>query len=321
MTLKWFIYDWRYSVVVTMGTITGLLAMLYVTSGALDENNMPWYFSSVREYQGMMLLVTFMPAYILGASIYSQRRAMEIAKAIDSHNNLSLAGNILNVPGKGIAVAAAVGFLYAVIFNVPGTGLHFPHADNTERAMMLGQILIWMLLACLLYVRIRTSRNFRAVSESVDIDIFEPSNLRPFAQLSLIDILIIAVGLVLSTVQSLDFSFRPDNYSKALVILVPASIFLVLYPIWGIHKRMKKIRQDQLDELNRLIRQASKSLDSDDLHNLEILLQRRERVAAAPTWPVDVSTLQRFTLYIIIPPLAWVGAALVELLIDALLSG
>ncbi|MBL6691279.1 MAG: hypothetical protein ISP91_12890, partial [Pseudomonadales bacterium] len=81
------------------------------------------------------------------------------------------------------------------------------------------------------------------------------------------------------------------------------------------------IRQEQLDELNRLIREASKSLSPDDVHQLEVLLQRRERVSSAPTWPADVSTFQRFLLYIIIPPLAWVGAALVELVVEGFLGG
>lgn len=320
MGLYWFIYEWRYSTAVTVVTTVSLLSFIYMASGAMNVDNAPWYFSSDREYQGMLLLVILLPGYILGSAIYSQRRALQIARTIDERNNLQLAGAVLHLPGTGTAIAGLLGFFYAILFNIPGNGLNVLEASPTERAMILGQTTIWVLLACLLFVRITTSRAFRKFSDDAPVDIFEPSNLRPFAQLGLIDVLVIAVGLVLSTVQSLDFSFRPDNYSKALVILVPASVFLVMYPIWGIHVRMKENRQEQLDELNRLIREASKSLSPDDVHQLEVLLQRRERVSEAPTWPVNVSTFQRFLLYIIIPPLAWVGAALVELVVEGFLG-
>ncbi len=304
------------------GLVTlAMLSALYYFCGAMNTENAPWYFSSKREYQGMLLLMILLPVYIVASSVYSQRRALQIAGTVDKLNNLDLSTKIQSVSVSGLSFAALFGFLYAVLFNIPGNGLNFLVTSPTERAMIFGQTMIWMMLTSLLYVRFTTSREFRAASEQADIDIFEPSNLRPFAQVGLIDLLIIVVGLVVSTVQSLDFGFRPDNYSKALVILVPASIFLVIYPIWGIHQRMKQMRQDQLDELNLLIRNASKTLNAEDLHQLEVLLQRRERVSAAPAWPVDISTLQRFFLYIIIPPLAWVGAALVELIIDGILTG
>jgi len=186
--------------------------------------------------------------------------------------------------------------------------------------MIFGQISIWVLLGMLLYIRIHCARQFRAASHQVQIDIFATAKLKPFAQVGLIDILIIVIGLMLSTVQSLDFSFRPDNYSKALVIILPAICYLSLYPMWGLHLAMKKIRQEQLTELESLVKAASKSLKHDDITLLESLLQRRERVLTAPTWPIDIAFLQRLIIYIIIPPLAWVAAALVEYLLAGFLG-
>ena len=320
-SLHWFIYEWRFSLPVLALAIPGGLSALYLSVDAMNPDNAPWYFSSTREYQGMLLLMTLMPAYIMTASVYGQRRSLQIARMIDRMNHLNLSQRVTEVSLAGLAVSALLGFLYAVIFNIPSASLTFPEASPTERAMMFGQVLIWVTLACMLYLRITVSRAFRSVSESVEINIFETSNLRPFAQTGLLDVLFIVLGLVLSTVQSLDLSFRPDNYSKAVIILVPAIIYLALYPVWGIHKRMAGMRQQQLDELNRLIRDASKSLAPEQVNQLEVLLQRRERVTASPAWPIDLGTVQRFLFYIIIPPLAWVGAALVEFVLDGIISG
>ncbi len=269
----------------------------------------------------MVLLVILMPTYIAVASIYGLRRSSELAAIIDSTGTTNLSTTVTQFPLRLTLVMGFIGFLYAVIFNIHGNILNFFTVDAIERAISLGQLAIWILLGCLLAIRGRIAIAFRRVSEQVTVDIFEPSNLKPFAQIGLIDVLTITAGLVLSSVQSLDFSFRLDNYSKAIIIVVPAMLYLSIYPMWGIHKRMKLMRQQQLDELNALILTTPKDLDIAHLNQLEILLQRRERVSSAATWPIDLAILQRFMFYIIIPPLAWVGAALVESAIDGFIQG
>ena len=44
-----------------------------------------------------------------------------------------------------------------------------------------------------------------------------------------------------------------------------------------------------------------------------MLYLRRERLKRLATWPIDVSAMQRALLHFVIPPLAWMGAALVEM--------
>jgi hypothetical protein len=180
--------------------------------------------------------------------------------------------------------------------------------------------MVWMTMGLFLPVRFHVAQAFNRAGDQVSIDIFEPGNLSPFARNGLIDVLIISGGIVLSLVQSLDLSFRPDNYYKAMIIALPSIVFLAIQPMWRLHKRMAAERQQQIDKLNEKIRAASKEIDTAYIEALEVLLQRRERVLAAPTWPVDIKIIQRFLFYIVIPPLAWVGAALVEMVIDGFIS-
>jgi hypothetical protein len=49
-----------------------------------------------------------------------------------------------------------------------------------------------------------------------------------------------------------------------------------------------------------------------------LLLYRRE-IQQASEWPFDMPTLTRLGLYLILPPLTWVAAALIENLVDKLL--
>jgi len=185
--------------------------------------------------------------------------------------------------------------------------------------MVLGQLLIWTLLGALLAVRVHVSRAFNRASAHLTVNIFETSNLKPVALIGLVDVLLVVGGLVVSTVQSLDFSFRIGNYTNALLVAIPAILFLAIYPMWPLHRRMRAYRTRQLHEVNERIRDASVNLQPDEMEQLEILLQRRERVLIASTWPMDVGILRRFVFYIIIPPLAWVGAAMAESLVESFL--
>ena len=57
-----------------------------------------------------------------------------------------------------------------------------------------------------------------------------------------------------------------------------------------------------------------------DLAHLSDLLAMRERVRGVHDWPMDMTTYRRVGLYVIIPPLAWIGAAVVEMVLASALD-
>jgi hypothetical protein len=317
---NWFIYQWRYSSPAITGVALGVTISFFHLSGSLVATEPPWYFDSIRAFQGMLLLMILLPAYAGLCVIQGQRKTVELAMKIDLMNETTLAASVMHLPLKPAIAAAVCGFLYAAVVNIPGHGLNFFEVDSIERSTIVGQIVIWVVMFVLLYFRLRIARAFNQASDAVEVDIFETDNLKPFAQIGLLDVLIISGAIILSTVQSLDFSFRPENYSKALFIAIPAVIFLATYPMYAIHRRMSAIAENELNSLNATIAAASKTLEHEAMEKLEVLLQRRERVQSLSTWPVDVHILQRFLFYTIIPPLAWVGAALVEFVITGFIQ-
>ena len=251
------------------------------------------------------------------SSDLAHRRTRELAEELSDELLL----RVSSVPARWFNGFMLAGFAWAVIFNIPDYGLNFFSADTVGKTMIIAQIALWCIVAGLLSIRFHVARSFNEYSDQVAIDIFEPGKLRPFAQVGLTDVLIISGGMIISTFQSLDFTFRPDNYLNAMAVTIPSMLFLALYPMWGIHKRMVNDRRQQLQELNDRIASAPRSLDQSAMQNLELLLQRRERIKSAHTWPIDLGIVQRFLFYVIIPPLAWIGAALVEALIDRLVLG
>ncbi|MEQ8860025.1 MAG: hypothetical protein RIC56_15380 [Pseudomonadales bacterium] len=142
----------------------------------------------------------------------------------------------------------------------------------------------------------------------------------PLTMVLMGDLLLVVGALVLSTVQSIDATFRAGNYLYALLVAVPAGLVLLLLPMASLHNRLRALRQQELRELDGLIGAAPKTLDDESIEGLERLLQRRERARQAYTWPVNVAMVSRILFYGVIPPAAWIAAALVERLVEAAIA-
>jgi len=108
--------------------------------------------------------------------------------------------------------------------------------------------------------------------------------------------------------QSLDAEFRWSNYQAGLLVSLPAALLFFLLPLWGVHRALWTQRKQRLAELQVSINRC----DRRDIVRLDALVEHRHRVAAMSTWPFDLQLLSRTLFYLVIPPLAWVGAALVE---------
>ena len=91
------------------------------------------------------------------------------------------------------------------------------------------------------------------------------------------DVLVIVGALVLTTVQSIDATFRYQNYLFSMLVAVPAMLILLLRPMLSLHARLRARRQAELTAVSALIRAAPKTLGVSDIAALEALLQRRDR--------------------------------------------
>ena len=61
------------------------------------------------------------------------------------------------------------------------------------------------------------------------------------------------------------------------------------------------------------------NIEPENLQQLSPLLSYRREIAGVSTWPFDMGNLTTLMLYLIIPPVTWIGAALIENLVDSLL--
>jgi len=172
-----------------------------------------------------------------------------------------------------------------------------------------------------LFFAVNEGLTFNRVGRWVRIDLYRPDTLNGFGRAALNYLLMVVGAMALTTVQAIDQEFRAENYLNALYVAVPAALVLVTLPIWPIHRRMRTAKRVALAELDAEIARARQGLDAESLGRLNALLERRAYLHALRTWPMDLAIFSRFVLYVFIPPLAWAGAALVEMVLDSYLAG
>ncbi len=297
------------------------MALLLLISGAFAPERLPRGISSSRQLLGVNLLLLLVPSYLIGAWVYLQRRSWRLLGEVNA-----LVPDVdyrtgLSAPGSMLIGGALIGLVYAVLFNLPVRSM-----DDLIRGgpplvgIVIGMVFVWMTAGLVIASRVHVAGQFRRAGNEVPIDPYDQSPLEPFARSGMSDMLLTVGALVLSTVQSVDAMFRFENYLYALAVAVPAGLFLLLRPMSSIHLRLRERKQAELTQINKLIRRSPKDLTQRAVAELEPLLQRRDRVRALPTWPLDTAMVSRLIFYGVIPPAAWVAAALVEQLVSGLLG-
>jgi len=319
-TLYWIIYQARFSGLLIFALVATLLTLWFVLVGAFDESSLPAGFTTRKELIGIVLMLIILPSYLVAGTIFGQRRSRQLALNAEAGGAYSFADNITSIPLQTLLIGLVLGLAYSIL-NLPNGGLGIIFSGNSFLlTLLIAQIILWSTVGILLAARYHVARHFYLAGKHVNIDLYEANNLKPFGQAGLTDAFIIIVGFAITILQSLDAQFRFYNYITAIVIIVPAITVLMILPMYSLHLRLVKLKTEEFEKLNQLIRKASKNLTTRHISSLELLLQRRERLKGVHTWPLDIAVITRLLLYVIVPPLAWLGAAYVEILLGGVLG-
>jgi hypothetical protein len=283
---------------------------------------------SPAQITGMALTYSTTPAFLLATLIYSHRRTRESLDQLVNAGRVNReVANSVGAGGSGLGhaknlAATLIGlFLGAVQISWQPVldRLGEPGAAQTV-SIAIGNIATWLVVVHVILRRIVVSIDLRRLGMvDTEVDLFRLKTLLPFGRVATLHLMIVVVTLSLSAFQSLDAEVRWENYSAALAAAVPAGLFLVVLPMLGIRRNVRLAKQGALAKLDQAIDHASRDLEPDALRYLADLLHQRDSIEHAREWPLDTTAFSRIAIYFVIPPVAWVGGALVEILVQAAL--
>ncbi|MBL4659397.1 MAG: hypothetical protein JKY19_03505 [Alcanivoracaceae bacterium] len=175
---------------------------------------------------------------------------------------------------------------------------------------------LYRLLASL----IQYANQFSTIAKSLTLpDLFDEKLPKIFVQHGVRNALLLVVFVSICG----NLIVAPGNrLDAALLIAIISSLCAVLVlilPVLGIHRVINRTKQKHLTNIQGQILLLTEDLSSAkiDWLKLSTLLALETRTQAVREWPFDVSSISRFIFYIIIGLSSWVGAALVEKLLDS----
>ena len=174
----------------------------------------------------------------------------------------------------------------------------------------------------------RQIRLFREAARTISLDLLNPEPLAAFANQSLRTFLGLVglaatIPLTLSASDEISRTFIPIGLPMMAVMLV--LLVLVSRPLWILRGRLKAEKRTELALISRALNGERRALASsrisahqEEFHMPE-LLYYEDRIRSVWEWPLHAH-VRRIALYVILPPLAWVLAAIVELFVDTALQ-
>ncbi len=195
----------------------------------------------------------------------------------------------------------------------------------TSVAGHLGTIMVWLVISTMVYFLILYAQLFAGLGrESVQVDLLNPRSLVPFSRVAIISSLAMIGGLALFPLMYLDDGLNMQSVLPGVIGMGVPMLVMFAIPIWPVHQRLVAAKESALTDLNQRIEVCRSSTPAEALSNEQLeainpLLQYRREILQAPAWPFDASSVTRLMLYLVIVPLTWAGAALIEMLMESYL--
>ncbi|NKB32416.1 MAG: hypothetical protein GKR91_04895 [Pseudomonadales bacterium] len=306
-------------VIVTGSVLFLPLFLFVVVSGAIYPDTVEPWSSNPLEITGLLLMLAVLPAYLMMCFVALTRTNNATFKFHNSRvPDLDLSNSRYKYSGFWVvSVIAALAF--GIFYNIGWFGLSFDLADPrfyVSVAIVLGQLLLWLFVGIVMCMGFIDGLSFHKLGKLVPINLYNLDELNGFGRAGLNTFLMLVGSLAIVTLQSIDQVFRLENYINAFVVVIPGILIFVPLPIWSIHRRIRAEKKKLIVAINEEIEKASKALSGEELREMNDLIHRREQILKLRNWPMDLTIVSRFALYVFIPPLAWTGAALMEMYLD-----
>ncbi len=197
-------------------------------------------------------------------------------------------------------------------------------ASPSDALSIVGAVLVWIVMTSVISMLMQQAIIFaRLGRNNARLTLLNPSILAPFARVSISASLAIIGALALFPLIGLESGMNMAEILPGALATLPALVGLFFIPIWPVHRRLAAMKHVELAAINRELESrleaAGEHPSPTEVEQLAPLLTYRRELQDAPTWLFDGDNVSRLLLYLVIPPLTWIAAALMENLVDSLL--
>ncbi len=207
------------------------------------------------------------------------------------------------------AIGASIGLVHAWILGA--LSMNLEGLTQTFATLWIWVTMMWTVPAL-----IGNAITFSSLGGRAKPNLLLPASITPFGMAAVRPIIFI-VGML--SAYSILLSTSAVGPSLIGFIACMGSAFgLFFIPLRGIRKTIREEKQKAISTLDKQIAEYQNlaSMSTNELSSLDALLTLRDRISAVSSWPLGLAGVRRVMIYVVIPPLTWSAAAIVEMLIS-----
>jgi hypothetical protein len=189
----------------------------------------------------------------------------------------------------------------------------------TDATLSFGTLLVWVVMTTAILSLVGVARLFASLARRVRIDLLQPSQLRPFARVAVSSTLAMVGAEAAFPILSLDGpQMFPLTVLPGLVAVFVSMVALFALPLLPLQRAIAATKRTEGARISALIAEVAAATTSEHerFARLAPLLTYRRAIEQAREWPFDSGTMSRLAFYLIIPPLTWIAAAIIQHVVD-----
>lgn len=195
--------------------------------------------------------------------------------------------------------------------------------DFTALVSTCGTVLVWTVMVTVTTMLVQQANLFaRLGAQEVRISLLNTQALLPFGRVAIYSSLAIIGALALFPLMSFDSQLLLVEGLPGAIVQTVSLLVLFVIPVWPVHRRLSVLKAKTLRSISVRLdafqgQGECSDLAPEKMAELAPILAYRREIHQLSTWPFDVSSVTRLILYLVIVPLTWAGAALIERLVDS----
>ena len=211
----------------------------------------------------------------------------------------------------GLGLAAWIAHTLLLYGTVPRI---FQVIDATRIAFVFAPMFVWVSMITAIAGLVDNARLFRRLVPRTRIDLLAPASLTAFGRVAVISTLAM-VGAQAA------FPLLWIDTEQALVTSLPgllgtgaAMVALFVLPIMPAHRAIVAAKRAELERIATHV-----AIERHAIERLEPHLVYRREIQRVSEWPFDSNIVTRLAFYLVIPPLTWLGAAVLDVFVERMM--
>ena len=221
------------------------------------------------------------------------------------------------VAGSSAAIAH-IQYMGFIPLNPDGT-LNF--STTMVKVSIAGTLLTWITMTTVISGLIQNNYLLSDLSIHLkQVDLFRKQPWQPLARVATASSLALIGSNALFPLLFIESDSPPAmKILPGMMLTLPTVIAMVLVPLRSARHLIAEQKNQRLNAIDEAISKLTNPQSITDMGTLNTLLTQRGHLQKVSSWPLNLGNLGRLLFYLIIPPLTWVGAALIERLVDGVL--